>query len=51
MQCFNADILPFENPHVVPVVEISIGNSRMKAHIDSGTWLAVSFSRLHWLIS
>ena len=26
----------FENPHVVPVVEISIGNSRMRAHIDSG---------------
>ncbi|HBB97411.1 MAG TPA: hypothetical protein DC054_18685 [Blastocatellia bacterium] len=31
-----ADILPFENPHVIPVVEISIGDLKMKAHIDSG---------------
>jgi Aspartyl protease len=31
-----ADILPFENPRVIPVVEVSIGNSKMKAHIDSG---------------
>jgi Aspartyl protease len=31
-----ADILPFENPHVIPVVEISIGDFKMKAHIDSG---------------
>jgi Aspartyl protease len=31
-----ADILTFENPHVVPVIEISIGNSKTKAHIDSG---------------
>jgi Aspartyl protease len=31
-----ADILPFENPHLIPVVEVSIGQSKMKAHIDSG---------------
>jgi len=32
----NANILPFENPHVIPIVEVSIGNLKMKAHIDSG---------------
>jgi hypothetical protein len=31
-----ADILSFENPHVIPVVEISIGDFKMKAHVDSG---------------
>ena len=31
-----ADILPFENPQVIPIVEISIGDLKMKAHIDSG---------------
>jgi Aspartyl protease len=30
------DILPFENPRVIPIVEVSIGDSKMKAHIDSG---------------
>ena len=32
----NANILPFENSHVIPIVEVSIGNLKMKAHIDSG---------------
>jgi hypothetical protein len=31
-----SDILPFESPRVIPIVELSIGKSRMKAHIDSG---------------
>ena len=31
-----SDILPFENPHVIPIVEISIGDLKLKAHIDSG---------------
>jgi Aspartyl protease len=31
-----SDILPFENPHVIPVVEIRLGNSKLKAHLDSG---------------
>jgi hypothetical protein len=30
------DILSFENSHVIPVIEVSIGNSKIKAHIDSG---------------
>ncbi len=30
------DILLLENPRVIPIVEVSIGNSQMKAHIDSG---------------
>ena len=34
-----ADILPFENPHVIPVVEISIGDLKVKAHIDSGNMI------------
>jgi len=31
-----ANILSFENPHVIPIVELSIGDLKMKAHIDSG---------------
>ena len=30
------DILSFENPRGVPVVELSVGNQKIKAHIDSG---------------
>lgn len=30
------DILNFESPRGIPVVEISIGNKKLKAHIDSG---------------
>lgn len=32
----DAGILTFEDTHVIPIVEISIGNSKRKAHIDSG---------------
>jgi Aspartyl protease len=35
----NAGILTFENSHVIPVIEISIGNFKMKAHIDSGNMI------------
>jgi hypothetical protein len=31
-----ANILSFENSHVIPIVELSIGDLKMKAHIDSG---------------
>src|ERR1700686_132850 len=31
-----ADILSFEAPHGIPVVELGVGELRMKAHIDSG---------------
>jgi hypothetical protein len=31
-----SDILSFEMPHRVPVVELRIGNLKVKAHIDSG---------------
>lgn len=31
-----SDILSFEMPHRVPVVEMGIGNLKVKAHIDSG---------------
>jgi len=30
------DILNFENPHGIPVVELGIGKQQIKAHIDSG---------------
>lgn len=31
-----AEILSFENPHGVPVVELGVGAYKVKAHIDSG---------------
>ena len=31
-----ADILRFENSRVIPIVEVSIGDMKVKAHIDSG---------------
>jgi hypothetical protein len=35
-----ADILSFEIEHRVPVIELAIGKWRVKAHIDSGNFVA-----------
>ena len=31
-----ADILSFDDPHRIPVVELAIGNLKVRAHLDSG---------------
>jgi hypothetical protein len=35
-----ADILPFEIENRVPVIEVAVGKLRMRAHIDSGNFVA-----------
>lgn len=35
-----ADILPFEIENRIPVIEVAVGKLRMKAHIDSGNFVA-----------
>lgn len=34
-----ADILNFDDPRHVPVVDLSVGNTKIKAHIDSGNMM------------
>jgi len=34
-----ADILDFDNPRRIPVVEIAVGNTKIKAHLDSGNMM------------
>jgi hypothetical protein len=35
-----ADILPFEIENRIPVIELAVGRLRMKAHVDSGNFVA-----------
>ena len=35
----DSDILSFEMPHGIPVVELAVGNFKVKAHIDSGNMM------------
>ena len=35
-----ADILPFEIENRIPVIEVAVGKLRMKAHVDSGNFVA-----------
>jgi Aspartyl protease len=35
-----ADILPFEIENRIPVIELAVGKLRMKAHVDSGNFVA-----------
>jgi len=35
-----ADILPFEIENRIPVIEVAVGKLRMKAHLDSGNFVA-----------
>lgn len=35
-----SDILPFEIENLIPVIEVAVGKLRMKAHIDSGNFVA-----------
>ena len=35
-----ADILPFEIENRIPVIEVAVGKMRMKAHVDSGNFVA-----------
>jgi hypothetical protein len=35
-----ADILPFEIENRIPVIEVTVGKLRMKAHVDSGNFVA-----------
>jgi len=36
----NADILPFEIENRIPVIELAIGRVRVRAHVDSGNFVA-----------